>query len=399
MTTPFSAGGSAIGYLYQSRYALYLLLQKIDSKVSIEKLDDVAFEDGYSPAELLQLKHHLNTSASLTNACSDLWKTVRVWSEALKAQVSVARLTLVTTSTVPQDSIGYYLKDNLYREPMKARTMMLDVIASSTNQTNQAAYLAFSILTPEQQLSLVENIYILDQSPDIVDIAGKIKGLLALSVRRNLIDALYERLEGWWFHQVVVHLKGQSSGTITGADLSEKIHDIADQLRPDSLPIDYHGELPEDPKTYDGRQFVKQLQIISLSEKRIELALRDYYRAFMQRSRWISDQLVSISELERYERRLHEAWEEYFEILTEAGIEGLTSAELETKGKTLYDRLMQANHLSIRQGCTEPYVLKGSYHILADKVEVPIGWHPHFKQILEKFKGEQQDEKLAPTSY
>ncbi|WP_214626133.1 ABC-three component system protein [Paenibacillus agaridevorans] len=388
MTTPFSAGGSAIGYLYQSRYALYLLLQKIDSQVSIEKLDDVAFEDGYSPAELLQLKHHLNSAAALTNSCADLWKTVRVWSEALKAQRSIARLTLVTTASVPQDSIGYYLRDNQYRDPMKARSMMLSVMASSTNQTNQAAYQAFSSLTPEHQLSLVENMYILDQSPDIVDIADKIKGLLALSVRRNLIDALYERLEGWWFHQVVIHLKGHSNGAISGSELSERIHDIADQLRPDSLPIDYQGEQPEDPQSYDGRQFVKQLQIISLSEKRIELALRDYYRAFMQRSKWVSDHLVSISELERYERRLHEAWEEYFEILIESGIEGLTSAELEAKGKALYDRLMQANHLNIRQGCTEPYVLKGSYHILADKEEIPLGWHPHFKQILERHKGE-----------
>ncbi|WP_274362918.1 ABC-three component system protein [Paenibacillus thermotolerans] len=386
MTTPFSAGGSAIGYLYQSRYALYLLLQRIDSQLSIEKLDDVAFEDGYSPAELLQLKHHLNSTASLTNACSDLWKTVRVWSEALKSQVPLARLTLVTTATVPHGSIGHYLKDNLIRDPSKARSMMLDVIATSESQTNQTAYQAFSSLTPEQQFSLVENMYILDQSPDIVDVSDKVKGLLALSVRRNLIDSLYERLEGWWFQQVIIHLKEQSMGTISGAVLSEKIHDIADQLRPDRLPIDYQSDVPEDPQTYDGRQFVQQLQIISLSEKRIELALRDYYRAFMQRSKWISDHLVSIGELERYEKRLHEAWEEYFEILIESGIEGLTGPELEQRGKSLYNRLMEATHLTIRPGCTEPYVLKGSYHILADKEGTPLGWHPHFKQVLDKLK-------------
>ncbi|NOU70926.1 hypothetical protein GC098_05695, partial [Paenibacillus sp. LMG 31458] len=259
MTTQFSAGGSAIGYLYQSRYALYLLLQRIDSSISIERLDDVAFEDGFTPYELLQLKHHLNSNASLTNACVDLWKTIRVWSEAMRSGTSVGRLTLITTSTVSQDTIGYYLKDNMDRHATKAKSLMLQVISTSTNETNKAAYQAFSSLTPEQQSSLVENLYVLDQSPDIVMVEEKIKGLLALSVRRNLLDALYERLEGWWFGQVVTHLKAQSIGTISGATLSEKIHDIADHLRPDMLPIDYQHELPSETQSYDGRQFVHQL--------------------------------------------------------------------------------------------------------------------------------------------
>ncbi len=45
---PFDAFSSALGYLYQCRYALLLALQKGDDPnlcLSIEKLDDVAFHE------------------------------------------------------------------------------------------------------------------------------------------------------------------------------------------------------------------------------------------------------------------------------------------------------------------------------------------------------------------
>jgi hypothetical protein len=46
----FSAAPSALGYLHQVRYALVLLLQARapDTVISIEKIDDVAFEDATS---------------------------------------------------------------------------------------------------------------------------------------------------------------------------------------------------------------------------------------------------------------------------------------------------------------------------------------------------------------
>jgi len=83
MSRDFSAGESVLGYLYQSRYALYLLLTRIDSNITIEKLDDITFEEGFSPIELLQLKHHVNSTASLTNSCPDLWRTARIWCDSL----------------------------------------------------------------------------------------------------------------------------------------------------------------------------------------------------------------------------------------------------------------------------------------------------------------------------
>lgn len=52
-------------------------------EVTLEKLDDVAFEIKGNPAELLQFQHHIDKTASLTDGSSDIWKTIRVWSEGI----------------------------------------------------------------------------------------------------------------------------------------------------------------------------------------------------------------------------------------------------------------------------------------------------------------------------
>ncbi len=45
-----------LGYLYQVRYALYLLLRnrEPDCQISIEKFDDVAFSNDDTPIQLIQ---------------------------------------------------------------------------------------------------------------------------------------------------------------------------------------------------------------------------------------------------------------------------------------------------------------------------------------------------------
>jgi hypothetical protein len=52
--TDFSAAPSALGYLFQVRYALVLLLRadEPETLISIEKLDDVAFEQNGEPEQL-----------------------------------------------------------------------------------------------------------------------------------------------------------------------------------------------------------------------------------------------------------------------------------------------------------------------------------------------------------
>jgi hypothetical protein len=72
-SSDFSAAPSALGYLFQIRYALVLLLRadEPENVISIEKLDDVAFEEDGEPKQLLQFKHHVINSATLTDSSTD----------------------------------------------------------------------------------------------------------------------------------------------------------------------------------------------------------------------------------------------------------------------------------------------------------------------------------------
>jgi hypothetical protein len=230
MTTSFSAGPPALGYFYQARYALYTILSNEEEiKLSIESLDDIAFEEEGAPRELLQLKHHINQEASLTDSSPDLWKTLRVWSElARSGKVSLGEiiLTLVTTAQAEEGSIASHLRPGSQRNTKLAHAKLLEIAQKSKNKSLSKAFEAFTRLASETQELLVNSVQIVDSSPDIVIVTDKIKDKIKFAVRREHLNSLYERLEGWWFKKVVNHLKGQSTEGIAGFEVGDKIRDL-----------------------------------------------------------------------------------------------------------------------------------------------------------------------------
>ncbi len=84
----YSAAASLLGYLYQCRFALWETLKRLKTNpsvaVAIETLDDVVFETNGTPAEIIQVKHHINRQANLTDASTDLWKTILIWCDLLR---------------------------------------------------------------------------------------------------------------------------------------------------------------------------------------------------------------------------------------------------------------------------------------------------------------------------
>ena len=197
MANSFSAAPQALGYLYQVRYALYAILKsKEEAKLSIESLDDVAFEEKGNPRELLQLKHHIK-KASLTDSSREIWKTLRVWSESVTQgtiNVHEVILSLVTTAFAREDSIAALLRPNGNRDPDKACQKLVEIAESSKNQNLEKSFQAFLHLTPEQRKSLINVVQVFDGSENILDVTNRIKASIRYSVRPEHLDSLYERL-------------------------------------------------------------------------------------------------------------------------------------------------------------------------------------------------------------
>ena len=70
------------GYLFQARFALLRGLEEgrrhPGHALSIERFDDVAFEDAGGPFELIQTKHQAK-GGNLSDVSADLWRTLNIW--------------------------------------------------------------------------------------------------------------------------------------------------------------------------------------------------------------------------------------------------------------------------------------------------------------------------------
>ena len=400
-TNPFSAADSALGYLYQVRIALLWALRRLKSGgdfiVSLETLDDVTFESkGGAPEELLQAKHHRNREAVLTDASEDLWKSLRVWFEGYAAQAIVigTSLHLLTTAKANAGSVAGYLRPD--GRDVEAALKGLETTAqSSSSKANAAAYAVFLTTSGANRKKLLENVFVLDAAPTIMDLNSDLKTEVFWAVERRHHDAFLERLEGWWFRRALKQLSSTSlADRILAAEIESQMSDLREQFKQESLPID------DDLLTFDldeatqaahaTSSFVRQLEIIAAGKRRIAAAVRDYYRAFEQRSRWLRNDLLLIGDLSQYEWRLVQEWELVFEAvkddLGEAAAEG-------AKQKAAREVLKwgESASLPIRPNVTEPFVARGSLHMLAD--EVRLGWHPDFRDRLAALL---QSEEVTP---
>jgi len=138
-------------------------------------------------------------------------------------------------------------------------------------------------------------------------------------------------------------------------------------------------------KLDDDRIFVCQLLLVGLSLARLRFAQEDHYRAFTQRSRWVKNQLVGFDEETNYEARLIAGWRERFAIMREGVAGNGDDTMLAQHGLRLYEWIVLEApgkcQLWVRSDFQAEYMVKGSYHMLADQLRV--GWHPEYEAHLK----------------
>jgi hypothetical protein len=149
------------------------------------------------------------------------------------------------------------------------------------------------------------------------------------------------------------------------------------------------GEIDADK---DPRLFVVQLREIGIASNRIRNAILDYYRAFEQRSSWARQNLLISGEIEEYEDRLVDEWSRYRDVVFEELDDDSADAVLLDAGKALYRwadlESGNSSSLRIRERVTEPYVVRGGFHILANSRPLPrIYWHPRFLNRIGQLLG------------
>ena len=378
---------SSLGYFYQCRYALLEALRRLPKgdriSIGIETLDDVVFETHDSAVQVLQTKHHINAHASLSDASPDLWKTLRIWIDGQSGGniPQNAQFFLITTAVCNDGTAASYLRP-WGRDEVKALERLAATASTSKSETNSPAYRAFLSMKAEGRELLVNSIAVLDGSPSIDQLDNQLQQAVFYAVERRFLDSYLQRLEGWWFGRVVKHLLDDNAGPIIGEELEAEASRIREQFKEDNLPVD-DDIMREtvDAIGYLEKTFVEQLKLIDVNHNRVVHAIRNYYRAFEQRSRWMREDLLYVRELERYEERLIEEWDLMFEQMRDELGEAAAEKAKVRAAQNLYKWVEMGTHAVIRPAVTEPAIARGTYQMLAD--DLRVGWHLEFRERLQ----------------
>ena len=178
---------------------------------------------------------------------------------------------------------------------------------------------------------------------------------------------------------------GLAPDPILGEELDAKIDDLRDQFDTDNLPIDVLDDSDLADLTEEDRVFVRQLQLVAANDRLIELAIRDYKRAYVQRSRWSDDGLLLPGELGRYERTLIDEWEHHQAVVKQRYEGRGSEVEMQEAGMQFFSPCMTRRSV-LGRGCDSPS--SSEDHSTASRNEMRVGWHPDFiarlRSLLEQ---------------
>ena len=373
------------GYLFQCRLALLrglqLLKKQPNAQISIEKFDDLAFEDDDYGQCLIQAKHHVNPK-SLADKSVDLWKTIRIWVESFRSNSLTAgniKRVLITTAKASEGSALSKLRPGHGADArIEARDLLRAAAKESDNQTTRFGRELFLKLSDSECELFLQSIEVCDLHPNLIDVIDDIKGELVILSPQH-VSTIAEHLEGWWFGVVGKHLVEDCPEFIPVQWITIKAHEIGNKFKDGDLPVidpeqlDVKDYTPED----EDAVFVRQMRIVSLPDQVVKRGVRDFYRSSVQRSKWARENLLLDGESNRYDATLQDRWERKFE-------EDCTQTALQSEvdkrrlGRSLYFWASQ-QQIGFRN-VVETWITAGSFHGLSDRLE--IGWHPDFDEVL-----------------
>ena len=202
------ASEQMLGYLYQVRYALFLLLNhdNPDFQISIEKFDDIAFSKDDIPKQLIQVKHHVQRHGNLSDASTDLWRTLKVWIDIINTSPEIldgTEFLIITTYAAPKDSAAYYLKNDYERNANDAYHKLRAICKKSENKAHAAYYKAFLKMDEKTAKKLIEQICIIDGASNIIDVDKVFRKQIRYSCIPKFENHICERLEGWWYRKAI----------------------------------------------------------------------------------------------------------------------------------------------------------------------------------------------------
>ncbi|WP_257217075.1 ABC-three component system protein [Pseudomonas syringae] len=395
--TVHDASPAALGFYYQSQFALLTLLSQTadDAAVAIERLDDVELKANGQKL-LFQLKHSVQGNPPpVTLASVALWKTIRVWIDALPL-VSLAETTfhLVSVGKVPDNSPLLALcdthadREELLKSMVEEASRVIEDRASAKSAGDKpphgpraAGCEAFLALDASVRLSLLRRVHIVQDSVTIGKIPDEVSQRLHILPKEQRLKAA-ERLLGWWDQQVVYTLCGKRERVIQRSEMEHCISSIIAQLEEEKLVAEF--DLVSHPEDYeaDGMLY-RQIALVGGKGSDVSRAVREQWRAKEQRSKWIIDNPQMRSKIAGYDAKLTEHWSDRHVQMAE-DCEDLDADQVRAKGLELlrWTHAFAPNQVEpIAPSWQGHYYVRGTFQVLA--IDLQVGWHADYRKLLK----------------
>lgn len=356
------AAASAVGYLYQARWALLEVLRtahdRPDQSISVEKFEDVAWDRQGTPAELLQLKHHQATTGSVGDKDDDVWRTIRGWLDVGAASAADAPdLYLVTTQTAAVGS-GLAALRPPDRDLVRAERLLTDAASSSTAKGTMDPRRRFLNLTDGERSRLIAKMHVLDAAPHVEDLDAQVIRELRYVLPRGHEEIFLDLLWAWWYNVVLGMLLGERA-SVSATTVSGRVSDLRDQFARGGLPtlarvIDTEEE-PALAAQHADRPFVHQLRWVDTPGEILQTAVVDYYRAVTQTVAWVEDDLIGLHEIGDFEHRLKDEWRREMAWRRDALPSNAPEEMKIAVGKELLRTVLEQTRVRVRERYDDPF--------------------------------------------
>jgi hypothetical protein len=383
-----NASASAVGYLYRVNWALVELLENAparpDQAISLETHDDVAWEQEGSPVDLLQTKHHVGVSTGLGDKDSDIWRTLLIWmNTAQPADPQGPALVLVTTSVAPAGTAAYALRRDV-RDTATAVTRLTTAARSSTAEHTKSARERFLQLTSAERQIFIARVVVADGATGAGDLDEKLAQVLWHALPASNQELFLALVGRWWAGVALDMLRG-GRARVSAREAHSAISSIRDQFSEDNLPATIELTDVDEASVvaaHDEKIFVHQMRWVEFNQTNLRMAIIDYYRAVTQATRWLTEDLIGLHELEKFEDNLKDEWARVFaDMVEDLEIDADEAAKV-AAGKQLLRTLRESTAVNVRPQYNEAFFARGRRHHLADSGS--IGWHPEFQSRLEE---------------
>ncbi len=388
-----SAAGAAAGFHFQIQQSLVLLLAGLPgSEVSLETVDDVVLRGSGDGPQHHQLKHSIR-AGTLTDSSEPLWKALDGWmdTEAVPGNEDVTFRLIATHAADDGSAVAALRREVKYRDVAKAEKALVAIAQKATDPPArdasdlQRARARFSRLPPARRRQLLERVYVHDGDGDIGELRDRLrKGLGDAALPQTGVELFLDQIMGWWENLAAGMLMSKRA-SVSRDETIEHIRGVRDSFGPGALPAldpDLLAGLTDAVATaYRKAPFVRQLELLTLLDDRVQLAIEDYHRAYVQRSRWVKHAILTGGELDIWEDALIDEWKHAFlrmcdEIPGGSAADGRTDA-----GKRFFGAHSETATTPLRAGGVQhPVIRRGTLHGLSDLQR--IGWHPDFQTLL-----------------